>query len=200
MDFIMAKFNVGDYVEFVGGGLWGEIKNGERGWVLSLEYDDTMAVQWEEYSRVRHDCDGKCTMGYGWYIETEEATLIESKNNKSIHITVKGDTVHAVYKNGDEVINRTVAKCHPDDKFDFEIGAKLAFNRLMNDGGEMGMKASEVMVFSKFRFIEIYGVEEYKPNAIWVDKWHGKTEREMLDNGYRTLPEWFVPEGEVSPS
>lgn len=45
-----------------------------------------------------------------------------------------------IYRNGDKVVARNKiagkigeAKCHPNDKFDFSIGARLAFDRLMSD-------------------------------------------------------------------
>ena len=43
-----------------------------------------------------------------------------------------------IYQNGNETIalnkatgEKAAAKCHPDDEFDFEVGAKLAFQRLV---------------------------------------------------------------------
>lgn len=53
------------------------------------------------------------------------------KNGKNeIHITTKGNTVHAVLKDGDKVVKRSKAVCSPDDKFDFKTGAILAMDRL----------------------------------------------------------------------
>lgn len=52
------------------------------------------------------------------------------KNNQEIHITTDGKTTYAVLKQDGKVLSRSEAKCHPDDKFDFETGAKIAFDRL----------------------------------------------------------------------
>lgn len=52
------------------------------------------------------------------------------KNNQQIHITTDGKTTYAVLKQDGKVLSRSEAKCHPDDKFDFETGAKIAFDRL----------------------------------------------------------------------
>lgn len=45
-----------------------------------------------------------------------------------------------IYRRGNEVIalnkidgSKAVAKCHPDDDFDFMVGAKLAFQRLVGE-------------------------------------------------------------------
>lgn len=52
------------------------------------------------------------------------------KNNQQIHITTDGKTTYAVLKQDGKVLSRSEAKCHPDDKFDFETGAKIALDRL----------------------------------------------------------------------
>lgn len=52
------------------------------------------------------------------------------KNNPEIHITTDGKTTYAVLKQDGKVLSRSEAKCHPDDKFDFETGAKIALDRL----------------------------------------------------------------------
>lgn len=64
-------------------------------------------------------------------IEEEKKVDREEKEKKEeIHITRKGSEVHAILKKDGKLVKRTVAKCHPDDEFDFERGAKLAMNRL----------------------------------------------------------------------
>lgn len=44
------------------------------------------------------------------------------------------------YINGKKV-NSTTAKCHPDDKFDFNIGAKIAVDRLIKENNNTDRKA-----------------------------------------------------------
>lgn len=55
---------------------------------------------------------------------------------ESIHITREDNTVHAVLKNGKNVVKRSKAVCGRDDKFDFETGAKLAMSRLFEKSKE----------------------------------------------------------------
>lgn len=52
------------------------------------------------------------------------------KTNQQIHITTDGKTTYAVLKQDGKVLSRSEAKCHPDDKFDFTTGAKIALDRL----------------------------------------------------------------------
>lgn len=57
--------------------------------------------------------------------------LVKQSQNKSIHITTDGITTTAVLKNGNTIIEQSSTKCHKDDKFDFNIGSQIAFDRLM---------------------------------------------------------------------
>ena len=61
---------------------------------------------------------------YSWRFNKE---VVEKVSN-TIVIYTKGNQVIALDKATGE---KAVAKCHPDDEFDFNIGAKLAFERLM---------------------------------------------------------------------
>ncbi|MGN1340513.1 MAG: hypothetical protein ACI4WS_09490 [Oscillospiraceae bacterium] len=54
--------------------------------------------------------------------------MFEPVQNEEITITRHGDKVVAKY-----VKKVGVAKCSPDDTFDFAVGAKLAFSRLMGE-------------------------------------------------------------------
>lgn len=56
---------------------------------------------------------------------------MELYRSDQIHITTKGADTIAVLTDGKKEIRRSVAKCSPSDQFDFEVGAKLAFSRLM---------------------------------------------------------------------
>lgn len=63
--------------------------------------------------------------------EIKLADLFDNNNYKQeIHITRKNQEVHAILKENGKVIKRTVAKCHPEDEFDFKVGSKLAYDRL----------------------------------------------------------------------
>lgn len=114
-----CKFEVGDRVKA------NEKSNG-RYFSTNLHNNFTGVVtDIKSYGRVdiRRDSDG-----YVWHdLEPEYFDLIES--TPEIHITVKGNETIAVYKNGTET-KEAVAKCSPEDTFDFGVGAKLALERL----------------------------------------------------------------------
>lgn len=62
-----------------------------------------------------------------WYVQPHWIELIK---DETIVIYRKDDKVIALDKRTGK---KTEAKCHPDDKFNFETGAKLAFERLLEE-------------------------------------------------------------------
>lgn len=53
--------------------------------------------------------------------------------NQKIVITLDGKTTLARLYDGDKVVKTAEAKCNPSDEFNFETGAKLAFERLFEE-------------------------------------------------------------------
>lgn len=60
-----------------------------------------------------------------------EKEKIKMRKDQKIIITTDGKTTTARMFDGKELIKSAEAKCHPDDEFDFETGAKVAFDRLV---------------------------------------------------------------------
>lgn len=123
------KFEVGDRVSFDWNGIkgTGKIVETETGLLNS-----SILVQLSgELRGEGHDGNGHSKKKYAtddyYFFEPTSLTLIPEE---SIHITREDDTVHAVLKNGKNVVKRSKAVCSPDDEFDFETGAKLAMSRL----------------------------------------------------------------------
>lgn len=81
--------------------------------------------------------------GYGikedMFVWTDE--MFES--TQPIVIYHKGGKVIALDKNTGK---KGVAKCSPDDKFDFYVGAKLAFDRLMEPDPDPRFKVGDLVV------------------------------------------------------
>ena len=65
---------------------------------------------------------------YFWTCEMFEPVC----NNKIVIITDGMETVAKLY-DGKKVIKRATAKCSPNDEFNFETGAKIAFERLIEE-------------------------------------------------------------------
>lgn len=73
--------------------------------------------------------------------------MFEPVNTQKIVITTDGNETLARLYDGKKVVKTATAKCSPDDTFDFETGAKLAFSKLMNnhDIGEAMRKFAEAV-------------------------------------------------------
>lgn len=69
-------------------------------------------------------------------------------HDQELHITVNGNETIAVYKH-DGRTEKAVAKCSPEDKFDFKVGAKIALERL-------GVLPTEPTVTEKPMRLEFY--------------------------------------------
>ena len=70
--------------------------------------------------------------GCTWTDEMFEDTVCDKK----IVITSDGvETLARLYENG-KVVKKATAKCSPEDEFDFNVGAKLAFERLTEPAAE----------------------------------------------------------------
>lgn len=67
-----------------------------------------------------------------WYL-FKEVKATKSYYNETIVIYRKDNEVIALDK---ATGKKAIAKCSPEDTFDFNIGAKLAFERLMNGNKE----------------------------------------------------------------
>lgn len=127
----MSKFKVGDRVKNVKP-VASTKKTGIFGTVVSAGHSyDSIGVHFDE-NVGGHNCglySYSCKDGYGWYCKEEVIELVD-KNIQSIHITVNGTTTVAVLKYGKNIVKRAEAKLSPNDTFNFETGAEIAFNRL----------------------------------------------------------------------
>lgn len=92
------------------------------------------AVEFDKTRSVYHTCEyygfeAKTRRDRGYWCAEEMLELVSDKNN-TIVIYQKGDEVIALDKRTGK---KAVAKCNPRDTFDFDTGAKLAFERLTNN-------------------------------------------------------------------
>jgi hypothetical protein len=124
----MSKFKVGDKVRILDGS---KIKNYTDGWCGSLKrYTGRNSTVIDVMDFV----DGR--VGYKLY-GTNNFTFDERSLKYAEHETI------VIYRKDNEVIaldkrtgKKAIAKCSPEDTVDFNVGAKLAFDRLMNGNKE----------------------------------------------------------------
>lgn len=122
------KFKIGDRVRVLNGSA---INNYTGGWFPNME-------QFVGKVYKIRDCVRRCqTFGY----KLKGTPEIKIFDERGLELVTPEKII--IYRNGSEVIAKNtltgktgVAKCNPADEFDFEIGAKLAFDRLVESEPE----------------------------------------------------------------
>ena len=126
-------FKVGDRVRCIDGLTKKELV-GKMGTVIDITgiegvFFNHVLVEFDEYINGHDGIFGtKGKDGHCWWLPKDKFELVNTNTKRKPVI---------IYQNGQEVValdketgEKAVAKCHPDDTFDFEVGAKLAFDRL----------------------------------------------------------------------
>lgn len=135
------KYKVGDRVRIVS--KWGEGCHQNSKGKMDKWLGKNMTI-------IGDVCDGLCYKmredksengGYGWYWYENSIAWLACENK--IVITTDGAETLARLYDGNKVIKTATAKCAPDDKFSFETGAKIAFERLFD-----GVKKEEPKYFN----------------------------------------------------
>lgn len=160
----MSKFKVGDRVR----GIRGRIE-GYEGAVVETDtgsFGDSILCRFKNFNG--HDGNGRTKRGKDYdtsdhrYVYPHEIELI-SRPNETIVIYRKDDKVIALDK---RTSKKTEAKCHPDDEFNFETGAKLAFERLLEEPEKKEQYYNGKIIFTKgdsvFKTGHIYEVIDGK--------------------------------------
>lgn len=78
--------------------------------------------------RMQEDKEEYCGDGWFWNKNCIAGLACEKK----IVITSDGEKTFARLYDGKKVVKTAMAKCSPDDEFDFETGATIAFDRLFD--------------------------------------------------------------------
>lgn len=123
----MSKFKAGDRVRILDGS---KIKNYAGGWIPKM---GRYVGEIHEISNVEHLSSDSTNyrledIAYVW-----DERGLKRYGNETIVIYRKDDEVIALDKRTGK---KAIAKCSPEDTFDFNVGAKLSFERLMNSSKE----------------------------------------------------------------
>ena len=112
----------------------------------------------------------------------DEAEEKERKTNKSIIINTDGYKVviATLYDENGEQLRKETAKCSPEDTYDFETGATLAFERLIEKSSEKIIVGDETL---KVEFTR-YG-KEVTAKVLEMDESMRGNGGVMEGNGYR---------------
>lgn len=126
------KYNVGDRVRIVDKWAKGACVNfnGEMDKWLGSTMTIRKVVTDTLYFMVEDKAENN---GKGWLWSDSEIEGLANECNQKIVITSDGYETLARLYDGNKVVKSAAAKCSPEDKFDFKIGAKIAFERLTDE-------------------------------------------------------------------
>lgn len=124
------KFRVGDRVRVIE-----DCDGAKKGMVGTVIAPDTesrksLGVKFDKKFYDGHTLQGRCESGYGHWVLPDCLELI---GDNKIVITTDGKSTTARFYDGKRVIKAAKAECSPEDEFDFKIGAKIAFDRLVDN-------------------------------------------------------------------
>jgi hypothetical protein len=129
----MAKFKVGDRVKCIRAVANNKYVIDKIGTIVEVDITNKFGVEFDEYVH-GHFCSlGSNRIhkgGHCWWCK--ESDLVKVVCSEKIVITTDGKTTTAKMYDGKEVVKTAIAKCSPEDEFDFERGALIAFSRLVN--------------------------------------------------------------------
>lgn len=116
------KFNIGDKVKVLGNSGCANI-----GYVFDMKRysGDISEITSFRFYGNHKVCYRLKNIPYDW-----DESLLEAAKNDKIVITTDGTTTRAALYDGHKLIREAKAICSKDDTFDFEAGAKIAFERL----------------------------------------------------------------------
>lgn len=164
------KFKVGDRVRVIK-----DCNSAKKGMVGTIAVVDKVeilgvnpiGIKFDEKFYGGHDLGGNCRFGYGQWVYPD---CIELISGNKIVITTDGATTTARFYDGEKVIKAAKAECSPEDEFDFKIGAKIAFDRLV--GNEI--KNSRKYYDGKVVFSEDTG--DFKKGVLYAFRSNGYVE------------------------
>lgn len=119
------KFKVGDKVRILDGS---KAKYYAGAWVNYMD----QYVGREAVIRCIDEKEGTADLENIWW--TFDLRYLEPVHPKIV-ITTDGKTTCARYYTGKRVVYEALAKCHPSDKFEFDVGAHVAMHRLLDQIG-----------------------------------------------------------------
>ena len=120
---ITNKFNVGERYKV------GDESLLEAGNIIEITCVDTDRVYYKTIVAVD---GGKVRDGFDARSEFAKNLIPYAKENKKIIIIRDGQNVTARKYVNEQLVNSAVARCAPEDTFDFDTGARIAVHRLLN--------------------------------------------------------------------
>lgn len=140
----MDKFKVGDFVKLTKG-----YHFFDKGCLLRVIKKD----KYMEDGKKMYFCSNlKNTDRF--FVFENDMKLISSNNDRSIHITFKGNDTYAILKDGKDVVNKVKVGLYHGDEYDMNIGVQEAINKLLNINEENIGMLDNLTTTNKTNFVD----------------------------------------------
>lgn len=151
-----AKFSIGDKVRVTGmRGVWHGFSSGTIVKVVEVQDRSPYTIVYR--------CENE--RGDRQWVSSADLELFDSTAPGKIVVTVDGDKVLARMFSGKELLRKAEATCSKKDTFDFETGARLALDRLLDKKPESqkmfpleDIKAGYLLVVKNGKTGEVFNV------------------------------------------
>lgn len=126
----MNDFKVGDIISGIAGNGY-SITNENMKKAIVLEVNKEIAGKYNIMKIEILNYKNKNNIGFTFIVNNTSSKFKKYiPKSQELHITTDGYKTYGIYKEDGKVVKREEARCHPDDTFDFKIGADTVINRI----------------------------------------------------------------------
>lgn len=142
----MNDFKVGDIISGIAGnGYFITNENMKKAIVLEV-YKEIAG----KYNRMKIEIlnhKNKNNIGFTFIVNNTSSKFKKYiPKSQELHITTDGYKTYGIYKEDGKVVKREEARCHPDDTFDFKIGADTVINRIFHKEEPIKKETKKILV------------------------------------------------------
>lgn len=139
----MNDFKVGDIISGIAGNGYSITnENMKKAEVIKTSLGTTCSKM--EIKILSHDI--KNEIGNSFYVQNTSSKFNYIPKSQELHITTDGYKTYGIYKEDGKVVKREEARCHPDDTFDFKIGADTVINRIFHKEEPIKKETKKILV------------------------------------------------------
>ena len=139
----MNDFKVGDIISGIAGNGYSITnENMKKAEVIKTGLGTTRSKM--KIKILSHDI--KNEIGNSFYVQNTSSKFNYIPKSQELHITTDGYKTYGIYKEDGKVVKREEARCHPDDTFDFKIGADTVINRIFHKEEPIKKETKKILV------------------------------------------------------
>lgn len=142
----MNDFKVGDIISGIAGNGY-SITNENMKKAIVLEVNKEIAGKYNRMKIEILNHKNKNNIGFTFIVNNTSSKFKKYiPKSQELHITTDGYKTYGIYKEDGKVVKREEARCHPNDTFDFKIGADTVINRIFHKEEPIKKETKKILV------------------------------------------------------